>query len=165
MSARVVAVIVALASTPLAVHAQQTQLDVHGNLAVGTSTHTRAWGAGIGLQTTYGGKTDPINISTSPSIDVLKQEGGGPTQLSASYDVDLQPGGGGNLTPYVGASAGANWSLGDASQWGGARLGLETLAGAQVKLGGTSIKAEERFGYVKGQEHTLTTRIGALLSF
>jgi hypothetical protein len=165
MSARVYAVVVALASAPFTVHAQQTQLDLHGNLAVGTSTHARAWGAGVGLQTTYGGKIDPINISTLPSVDLVKQEGGGPTQLGVSFDVDVQPGGGSTVTPYVGASAGANWSLGNASQWGGARLGLETLAGAQVKIGGTSIKAEERFGYVKGQEHTLTTRIGALLSF
>lgn len=165
MSIRVYALIAVIASVPVTIHAQQTQVDVHGNLAVGTSTHTRAWGGGIGLQTTYGGKTDPINISTSPSVDFVKQEGGGPTQATVSYDVDLQPGGSSSVTPYAGASAGANWSLGDQKQWSGARLGLETLAGAQVKLGGTSIKAEERFGYVKGQEHTLTTRIGALLSF
>lgn len=42
-----------------------------------------------------------------------------------------------------------------------AKLGLETLAGAQFKLtSSASIKAEERFGYVKTPEHTLPAPSG-----
>jgi len=158
------------ASAPLAatsLHAQQTQLDVHGNYAVGTSTHNKSWGGGVGVQTTFGGKTSPIAVSTAPSIDYLKQENGGPSQTIISLDVDVQPGGSGTVVPYAGLSAGANWSGGSGKMWDGAKLGLETLAGAQFKLGnsGASVKAEERFGYVKTQEHTLTTRAGFLVSF
>lgn len=162
------AVIFAL-SVPLApatLRAQQTQLDVHGNYAIGTSTHSKSWGGGVGVQTTFGGKTSPIAISTSPGIDYLKQENGGPSQTSVSLDVDVQPGGDASVVPYVGASASANWSGGSGKMWDGAKLGLETAAGAQLKLtSSASLKAEERFGFVKTQEHALTTRVGFLVSF
>lgn len=52
--------------------AQQTQLDLHGNLAVGTATHPKSWGGGVGAQTTFGRSSDPLKISLSPSIDLLK---------------------------------------------------------------------------------------------
>ena len=86
---------------------------------------------------------------------------------NASLDAVAQVGGGA-LTPYVGGSVGANWSTGDEAQSSGARGGLETMAGVQVKLGASdkapSLKLEERFGYVRGQEHALGTRIGLVLS-
>ena len=116
------------------------------------------------MQGTVG--SQPVKVSVAPSIDYLKQENSGPSQTSLSADIDVQPGGNSTVTPYAGVSAGANWSGGDNKQWEGARIGLETLAGVQVKLGGSSVttKGEERFGYVKGQEHTLTTRIGVLIT-
>ena len=154
------------ALAPASLSAQQTQLDVHGNYAVGTSTHNKSWGGGLGVQTTFGGKTSPIAISASPGVDYLKQENGGPSQTSVSLDIDLQPGGNASVVPYAGVSAGANWSGGSGKMWDGTKLGLETVAGAQFKLtSSASIKAEERFGYVKTQEHTLTTRAGFLVSF
>ena len=160
----IVACSVALATAPL--HAQQTQLDVHGNHSVGTSTHNKSWGGGAGVQTTFGGKTSPVAISTSPSVDYLKQENGGPSQTSVTIDLDVQPGGNGTVVPYAGVSAGANWSGGAGKMWDGAKLGLETAGGVQLKLTpSASVRAEERFGYVKTQEHTLTTRVGFLVSF
>ena len=145
-------------------HAQQSQLDVHGNFVVTTSSHLTSWGAGIGTQTTFGGSSAPVQVSLSPSVDVVKQEQGGPWQTSLSLDADVQPGGNSKVTPYVGVSAGSNWSGGDAKAWSGARLGIEMLGGLTVKLKPpVTIKGEERFGYVNGQEHTLTTRIGVLL--
>ena len=155
----------ALVSVPL--RAQSTQLDLHGNYAIGTSTHSKSWGGGVGVQTTFGGKTSAIALSTAPSVDYLKQGSGGPSQTTISLDLDVQPGGNATLVPYVGVSAGANWSGGSGKMWNGTKLGLETLGGAQFKLGtsGSSIKAEERFGFVKGQEHTLVTRVGFLVSF
>jgi len=116
------------------------------------------------VQVTVG--SQPVKVSLAPSLDYLKQENSGPSQTSLSADLDVQPGGNSPVTPYAGVSAGANWSGGNNKQWEGSRLGLETLAGVQVKLGGSSVsaKGEERFGYVKGQEHTLTTRIGVLIS-
>jgi hypothetical protein len=105
-----------------------------------------------------------MRASVSPGFDFAKQEDGGPAQESVTLDVTVQPGGSSSITPYVGVSASANWSGGSNKQWEGTRLGLETLGGVQVKAGGPlAVKAEERFGYVDGQEHTLTTRLGVLV--
>ena len=60
--------------------AQQTQLDVHGNLAIGTSSHNKSWGGGAGVQVTVG--NGPIKVSLAPSLDYLKQEKSGPSQTS-----------------------------------------------------------------------------------
>jgi hypothetical protein len=144
--------------------AQQTQLDVHGNFVTTTGSHTKSWGAGVAAQMTFGSSKAPAQVSVSPGIDYLKQENSGPSQESVALDVDLQPGGSSTITPYVGVSASENWSSGTGKQWSGGKLGMETLGGVQIKAGtNSSVKAEERFGYVNGQEHTLTTRLGVLL--
>jgi hypothetical protein len=156
--------LLAVASIASRAEAQATQLDLHGSLAVGTASHSRSWGAGVGLQVTFGSSESPVKVSVSPGFDYLKQEGGGPSQESLSLDVNLQPGGSSTITPYVGASASGNWSSGTDKQWSGSKLGLETMGGLQIKAGDTvTLKTEERFGYVEGQEHTLTTRVGVLV--
>jgi hypothetical protein len=157
-------VLLALFCSGMRGQAQETQLDLHASLAVGTSSHSRAWGAGVASQVTFGSSTAPIRVSVSPGFDFVKQEHGGPAQESVTLDVGVQPGGSSTLTPYAGGSASANWSSGSGKQWEGTRLGLETLGGVQIKAGGAlTVKAEERFGYVDGQEHTLTTRLGVLV--
>jgi hypothetical protein len=156
----------ALAASPAA--AQQLQGDLHGNYARGTLAHTNSWGAGAQLQATWGAPGAPVKVGTSAGVDYTRQEKSGPSQTNLATDVTIQPGGGGSLVPYAGGSIGANWSGGDDRQWTGAKLGLETLAGLQIKssaLGPLSWKAEERFGYVRGQEHQLTTRVGVAMSF
>jgi hypothetical protein len=146
----------------------QRQPELHANYSRTTQTKTNSWGAGTQLQLVWGAASAPVLLGTSFGGDYLKQEGG-PSQWNASTDVVLQPGGNSAVTPYAGGSVGANWSTGSGAQWSGARLGLEVIGGAQVKLGPGShvptIKAEERFGYVNGQEHTLATRIGFAVSF
>ena len=144
----------------------QSQLDVHGSWAKGTATHVSSWGAGGGIQGTIAGKSSLFELTASPSFDYMKQENGGPSQESVTLDFALQPGGSGTITPYVGGSGGANWSSGSNKQWDGTKLGLETFGGVQLKIGTSalSLKGEERFGYVKGQEHTLTTRFGVGIS-
>jgi hypothetical protein len=163
-SCAAVAAITAIA-LPSRVRAQETQLDVHGSFSIGTETHTKAWGAGVAPQFTFGGSQAPVKLSLAPGFDYLEQEEEGPSQENLSLDVNVQPGGSSTVTPYVGASASANWSSGSGKQWEGAKLGLETMAGLQIKTGSgpVSIKAEERFGYVEDQEHTLTTRLGVLI--
>ena len=156
----------ALAASPAS--AQQMQGDLHGNYGRGTQTHSNSWGAGTQLQATWGAQNASVKVGTSAGVDYAKQENGGPSQTNLATDVTLQPGGGGSLVPYAGGSVGANWSGGDNKQWTGAKLGIETLAGVQIKssaLGPISWKAEERFGYVRGQEHQLTTRLGVAMSF
>ena len=166
VSASLAAVLAAaLVATPAA--AQQFQADVHGNYGRGTHSHADAWGAGGQVQATWGARNAPLKLATSAGIDYTKQDAG-PTQTSVGSDITLQPGGGGSLVPYAGGSLGANWSSGHAKQWTGARLGLETLAGVQITLpamGALSWRLEERFGYVRGQEHTLSTRLGVAASF
>jgi hypothetical protein len=144
----------------------QSQLDIHGSWAKGTATHASSWGAGAGIQGTIAGKSSLFELTASPSFDYMKQENGGPSQESVTLDLALQPGGSGTVTPYVGGSGGANWSSGSNKQWDGTKLGLETFGGVQLKVGTSalSLKGEERFGYVKGQEHTLTTRFGVVIS-
>jgi len=147
--------------------AQQTQGEVHANYQRGTATHMNAWGVGGLVQETLGASKAPVRVSLTLGPDYLKQENGGPSAASVSVDATLQPGGGGAVTPYAGGSVSSNWSFGDNRQYEGARLGTEAVGGVQVKLdalGSLVTKLEERFGYVNGQEHTLTTRFGFLMS-
>jgi hypothetical protein len=165
---RFVGIIIVLAGGVAAAPAagQQRQADLHANYVRMTRSESNAWGAGAALQLTWGGTQAPINVGTSVGADYLKQEQGGPSQTSVTGDVTLQPGGGGSVTPYAGGSASANWSTGRGAQWSGARLGLEGIGGLQVKLSGAlAVKAEERFGYVRGEEHALTTRVGVATNF
>ena len=148
------------------VGAQETQLDLHANFSTTTQSHDQSWGAGIGPQFTLGSEHAPVRVSVSPGFDYQKQERGGPSQESVSLDANVQPGGSADLTPYVGGSLSANWSSGTGKQWGGTRVGLETMGGLQFKSGpAITLKAEERFGYILGQEHSLSTRFGVLLGF
>ena len=156
---------IAMLALAVPAFAQESQLDLHGSFSVTTASHTKSWGAGIGGQFTFGPTSAPLRLSLSPSFDYLKQQSSGPSQEILSIDASVQPGGSSTITPYVGASASANWSSGSGKQWEGSKLGLELLGGAQIKLGSSpaTLKAEERFGYVEDQEHTLTTRVGVLL--
>ncbi len=159
----------AAALTLVAAHragAQQTQLDLHGDFAHATSSGSNSWGAGVALPLTWGAKSAPIRIATSPGFDWTKQTGGGSSQESLSLDVTAQPGGNSTVTPYAGGSVGSNWSSGTGQQWQGARLGLEALAGLQMTLqqNKLSAKVEERYGFIRGNDHMWTTRAGVLIS-
>ncbi|HEX8850553.1 MAG TPA: hypothetical protein VF761_13560 [Gemmatimonadaceae bacterium] len=160
-----IAVAICLTAGPAA--AQQSSGDVHADYMHGTTSKANSWGAGALYQLTFGGKQAPLQLNTSLGADWTKQENSGPSQTSLSYDATVQPGGSGSFVPYAGGSVSANWSGGSNKMWDGAKLGLETLAGFQVKLGlnGVAWKAEERFGYVREQEHTLTTRVGIAVTF
>jgi hypothetical protein len=156
-------VTIALVSAAARVGAQETQLDAHASFSTTTQSHNQSWGAGVGPQITFGSESAPARLSVSPGFDYMKQEQDGPSQESLSLDANVQPGGSSSLTPYVGGSVSANWSNGTGKQWEGSRLGLETMGGLQYKTAPSiSLNAEERFGYIHGQEHTLTTRFGVL---
>ena len=166
-TARTAAVLLALACPALLPAQVQPQADVHANYSRATQTETNSWGAGAQVQLVFGPSSAPARLGTSLGGDFLKQEGGGPTQWNASLDAVVQVSAR-SLTPYAGGSVGANWSTGDEAQWSGARGGLEAIAGTSVSLGpsgATSVKLEERFGYVRGQEHELGTRLGFAFQF
>jgi hypothetical protein len=136
-------------------------LDVHGSYVPSTDARPASIGLGIGVgaPSTLG----PIYLLPSVGLDYLRAAHLGPGRGSAGIDMRLLPTR--ELSwgaPYVGASASANWSGGRQSEWQGTRLGVHALAG--VFLGDphtrVAIKLEERFGYVRGQEHTMATRLG-----
>ncbi len=146
--------------------AQEKAIDLHADYSRGTQSHLNSWGAGAALQLTW--VENPIKINTSPGIDYMKQQSGGPGTVSTGLDLSVQPGGSSAITPYLGGSVSENWSTGDAKQWTGAKYGLEALGGIQYKpspSASTSFKIEERYGYIDEQEHTLATRAGVLISF
>lgn len=153
-----------IVTRPLA--AQQSQLDLHGDFSHAVSSGSNSWGAGVALPVTWGAKSAPVRIATSPGFDWTKQTGGGPSQESLGLDITAQPGGNSPVTPYAGASASANWSTGTGKQWQGSKLGLEALAGMQFTLqqNKLSAKVEERYGYISHNDHMWTTRAGLLFS-
>ena len=144
--------------------AQQTSVDLHLGYSRGTQTHSNSWGGGGGLQFQWGGDNAPLKVSLSPGGDYMKQENG-PGTASGSLDLAFQGGGSSPLSVYAGVSGSENWSTGDNKQWTGAEFGREIFAGLQFKPTGwkTSFKGEERYGYIDGQEHTLTTRLGIMI--
>ena len=145
-------------------HAQTSQVEAHASFARTTETHTNAWGAGAQYQLTFGAKQAPVQLSTSLGADYSKQEDGGASNTSASIDVNLQMGGGATVSPYVGASVSENWMSGDNAP-DDPKIGLEYIIAAQLKATPTlSVRAEVRPGYVKTQEHTVTYRLGFLMS-
>jgi hypothetical protein len=136
-------------------------LDVHGSYLPSIDSRPVAFGFGAGLGTTR--KFGIVNLLPSASLDYVRAQHLGPGRGSAGLDVRLLPSWESRWgAPFIGGSASSNWSGGQQSEWGGARLGLDALAG--YILGGVNsnvgIKFEERFGYVRGQPHTALTRIG-----
>ena len=145
--------------------AQQSQIEAHGSYVRTTQSHSNSWGAGAQLNTSWGSKQAPVQLSTSEGLDWTKQEKGGASTTSLGLDVTIQPGGGGVFTPYAGGSMSANWVSKNAPD--GALLGLEYLGGVYYKLeaqGKLSLHAEVRSGYVRTQEHTITGRFGVAFS-
>jgi opacity protein-like surface antigen len=136
-------------------------LDVHGSVLPSLHSRPMSVGFGVGLGTTR--RLGIVNLLPSVGLDYVRARSLGPGRGSAGLDVRLIPSrefGWG--APFIGGSVSSNWSGGEQSEWAGSRLGLDVLAG--FVLGGVTsnvgIKIEERFGYVRGQPHTATTRIG-----
>ena len=154
----------AVAGAPLG--AQQSSVEAHANFARTTQTHLSSWGGGTQYQLLFGGTQQPVQLGSSLGVDYQKQEKGGPSETSGALDVTAQPGGDSPVTPYVGGSVSENWLSGGGAP-SGAKLGLEYIIGAQVKLepkGPLSLHAEVRPGYVRTQEHSISYRLGVAMS-
>jgi hypothetical protein len=157
-----VAALVLGAST---LHAQEKQIEIHGNYVRTTQSHSNSWGGGAQYGMTLGSKEQAVRVSPSLGADWTQQENSGPSTTSVGLDVNFQPGGNSPFTPYVGGSVSANWVSENAPS--GALLGLEYMAGAYYKLeaqGPISLHAEVRSGYVRTQEHQITGRFGVAFS-
>jgi hypothetical protein len=124
-----------------------------------------AWGGGAEYQLTWGGARAPVQLGTAVGLDAERQAGDGQRRLGLDADVTVQPGGGARLTPFAGAGAGAVWVRGEGES-GRPRLGLDGIVGAQLTVDrrGTAVQAELRHGYVRGQPHSTSARVGVAIS-
>jgi hypothetical protein len=145
--------------------AQQSQIEAHANYIPAEGSNSTAWGAGGQYQLTLGSKQQPVRLSPSLGVDWTQQEKSGPNTTTVALDVNLQPGGDSQLTPYAGGSVSANWVSKNAPK--GALLGLEYMGGVYYKLeaqGKLLLHLEVRRGYIRTQSHQTTIRFGVALS-
>ena len=133
------------------------------------SSDTRRASLGVGGDVGHIVSLGPVGLWGALALEYQRQRNLGPGRGRVSADLRLVPGGRvGWLVPLVGGSVSANRSGGAQSEWPGTRLGLDALAGVVlIPSHGlpVGISIEERFGYVRGLEHALATRVGLRLGF
>jgi hypothetical protein len=158
----------AVAGTLAAPAAGAQVLDVHAIGSVETANQSTSWGGGLAVGTVVmpAGLT---LLGLAVGADYIREQHLGKGQASVSLDATLSPPNtGAGFVPYVGGSAGLHWSGGQYSQWTGSRVGLDVLLGVRALIGRQERmgwKLEQRFGYVRGFEHSLATRLGLLFGF
>ncbi len=153
-----------LLATPRA-HAQQA-VDLHISYATATTSNTVSLGAGAALETLLD-LVPGIDVAATVGADYQRERALGAPRTSVSLDATIQPerqttG----LVPYAGGSVSANWSGGERSEFRGRRMGLDAIVGLKFSFLGSELVAtriEQRFGYVRGTEHRLTTRLGLIV--
>ncbi len=128
------------------------------------ASDTRRASLGIGADIGHITRAGPVDVWAAVAVGYQRQTRLGPGRGRVSGDLRLLPAIERSwLVPFIGVSASANRSGGQQSEWQGTRFGLDGLAGvvlnpySRVPVG---ISLEERFGYVRGQEHALATQIG-----
>ena len=155
-----------VAIAPSSGAAQERSLEGHANYARTTQTHQSSWGAGAQYGLTFGKQGAP-QLSTSAGVDYSKQENGGSQQFGGSLDAALQVSLGPSVSPYAGGSVSINRLSGGTLSSSVTEPGFQYFVGAQVKLdpqGPLALRLEVRPGYVRTQEHSVTTRFGASYS-
>jgi Outer membrane protein beta-barrel domain len=161
----IIATALCAAAATRTAHAQESSVEGHLNYSRTTQApHSNAWGAGAQYGLTFGSKHKP-QLATNLGVDYMKQEQGGPTQVSGSLDVNVQVPAGPLLTPYVGGSVGINRTSGGGQS--STDPGYNYIVGTSLKLESQSplsLRFEVRPGYVRGQPHTVTGRFGVNMS-
>ena len=150
----------------LAPHAAAAQvIELHAVNSVETMNQSTSWGGGLNIGSVF----VPMRVAVlglSVGGDYIREQHLGKSLVTATLDATLAPAwGDATFVPYVGGGAGLNWSGGQLTQWPGARVGLDAIAGVKASLGtGQRVgwKLEERFGYVRGFQHAYSTRLGFL---
>lgn len=144
--------------------AQQSSVEGHANYSRTTQSHLSSWGGGAQYGLTFGSSHKP-RLGTSLGADYMKQEKGGPSQISGSLDVTVQVQAGPLVSPYVGGSVSENHTSGGGQS--STDPGYGYIVGTLVKLAPSShvsLRFEVRPGYVRGQEHTVAGRFGVNMS-
>ena len=127
--------------------------------------------ASLGLQGEIGAivSTRYLDLWPSLAIEYQREDGQGPGRGRVAAELRLLPGlGEHSLHPYFGGSISANQSGGDRSEWPGALLGLQAMAGIMVvpsERVPIAFLLEERVGYVREINHATATHLGFLFSF
>lgn len=140
-------------------------LDLYGGSAQVTATRSTFFGFGAGLSSTWA-PGDKLFVRARLGGDYLHEQHLGRAWSSGTLDVSIAPPMFGDaFMVYAGAGTSLNWSGGESSEWVGVRPGLSTFMGVAFEFGESPLGAliEERFGYIKGTDHTLTTRVGLLV--
>ena len=127
--------------------------------------------ASLGIQAELGTIVWIRGIDVWPSIagEYQRQENLGPGRWRVAAELRLLPGfKESRFHPYLGGSLSANRSGGEQSEWPGALLGLQGIAGVLLMPSDrvpVAFLLEERFGYVREQDHATATHIGLVLRF
>ena len=164
--AATIAAALALAALPTRAGAQegshpQRQLQIEALADRARHTGDMSYGASADYQLVWGGKR-ALQLAAALGGDWARQASSGQQRWALDADVTVQHPVG-SFTPFVGASAGPVWLRGGESSGGRAHLGLDAIVGTQVAIphgGGRAVIVEVRHGYVKGEPHSTSGRLG-----
>lgn len=139
-------------------------LEMHGTGSVQTDNQSTSWGGGLAVGRAF----LPVGlavIGTSLGADYIREQHLGKGLASVSFALSLSPPHVTRFVPYIGGATSLNWSGGQYAQWTGARVGLDGTVGLRALFGGTDRfgwMVEERYGYIRGFDHSYATRLGLL---
>ena len=162
-----IAILALLLVTASGARAGAQVLALHGVFVPGTDERRGS----TGVEFEVGGLVASRYATLLPTLalEYQRQHDYGPGRGRVAGQLRFLPRNGrGYAVPFVGVSVSANQSGGGQSEWSRTRGGIEGMAGLLLIASETfplAILAEERFGYVRGQNHALATHIGLGLSF
>jgi hypothetical protein len=155
---------VALGAGP---EARAQVLGVHG-IYVPAQDERRA---SIGVQADIGGfiPVPFVDAMLSLGVEYQRQRDLGPGRGRAAAELRIfRRNGDGFVAPFVGGGISANQSNGSLSEWHGTLAGFEAMAGLILVPSDrvpVALLLEERFGYVREQNHATATHVGVLIKF
>jgi hypothetical protein len=160
-------VLALLAGTVIGPRAEAQILALHGVFVPGSDERRSS----TGIEAELGGivSTRYAPLWPSLAVEYQRQQDLGPTRARVAGQLRvLLRSNGSRVLPYVGVSVSANQSGGDQPEWEGTRGGIQGMGGFLLKPGDNfhlALLLEERFGYVREQNHALATHVGLALSF
>lgn len=127
--------------------------------------------ASLGVQGEAGiiAPTSRVDVWASLALEYQRQDSLGPGRGRLAAELRfLAPRHDRSVDPYLGASLSANRSGGTQSEWNGTLQGLEGMVGLLMTPNDRlplALLLEERFGYVREQNHFTATHLGVVFRF
>lgn len=113
--------------------------------------------------------TSHVDVWASLALEYQRQDSLGPGRGRLAAELRfLAPRHDRSIDPYFGVSLSANRSGGTRSEWNGTLQGLEGMAGLLMTPKDRlplALLLEERFGYVREQNHFTATHLGVVFRF